>query len=349
MNVWVVMGGSSAEREVSLASGRAVAQALLGAGHGVTAYEMRDGVFLPELSTPGTARAAAPVPEGTAWAEKLLATARRLRGRCDVAFLALHGDEGEDGTVQALLEAVGFPYTGSGPGACAISMDKVLTKRVMESLGIATPPWALVAAPGIAAGVPRVEVLGGTPVGGLPVVVKPVSEGSSVGISIVRRPEEWGPALIRAADAPGRNRGFRRQILVESYVEGREITVGIVGERVLPVLEIIPRTGFYDFERKYTAGESQYEVPARIPPEASDIAQRDAWQLFASLGCRGVARIDFRLDLSGRPSCMELNAIPGLTSTSLVPKAALEVGIDFAALLELICSEGIAKTRLTTP
>ena len=332
MKVWVIMGGSSAEREVSLASGRAVAQVLRDGGHRVLAYELRDGAWMPEASTPGAVGEMPRRDPGASWAEMLLGTARELGGRADVAFLALHGDEGEDGTVQAMLEAVRFPYTGSGPAACAISMDKALTKRVMESLRIETPPWSLVDVTAQSA-----------PDGDLPVVVKPISEGSSVGISLVGTPDEWGPAIRRAADAPGKQRGRRRQVMAESYVPGRELTVGILEDRVLPILEIKPRTGFYDYDRKYTAGESSYEVPARISPEVTRIAQDNAMKLFTALGCRGMARVDFRLPPDGPPSCLELNAIPGLTATSLFPKAAAEIGIDFVRLLEILCRDGSAR------
>jgi D-alanine-D-alanine ligase len=343
MNVWVIMGGMSAEREVSLASGRAVAAALREGGHRVFGYELRDGAFLPECSSP-EALASVPAPgPRESWAETLLATARALRERAEVAFLALHGDEGEDGTVQALLDAVRFPYTGSGPAACAISMDKALTKRVMESLGIDTPAWTLVEAPAPGAPVPPIAGLAATPVGGPPLVVKPVAEGSSVGISIVRRPEEWDAALRQAAEAPGRQKGNRGQLLVESYVDGLELTVGVLQGRVLPVLEIKPKTGFYDYRRKYTAGESVYEVPAKIPEDLGRIAQHNALKLFMAIGCRGVARVDFRLPPGGEPSCLELNAIPGLTSTSLVPKAADVVGIGFVRLLETLCRDALAR------
>jgi D-alanine-D-alanine ligase len=332
MNVWVIMGGASAEREVSLASGRAVAQALREGGHRVLAYELRDGIAMPDASSPDAARDLPPRDPGVTWAEALLAAARALRGRAEVAFLALHGDEGEDGTVQALLEVAGFPYTGSGPAACAISMDKVLTKRVMESLGIATPSWSL-----IDVGAPPPAPIS------MPVVVKPISEGSSVGISIVERPEDWAQAIRRAAEAPGRSQGRRTQVMAEEYVPGRELTVGILRYRVLPVLEINPRAGFYDYERKYTAGESCYEVPAKVPAEVAKTAQDNALLLFRSLGCRGIARVDFRLPPEGPPMCLEINAIPGLTATSLFPKAAMELGIGFCRLLEMLCADGVAR------
>jgi D-alanine-D-alanine ligase len=332
MNVWVIMGGSSAEREVSLASGHAVSLALRDGGHRVLAYELREGAFLPDASSPEAARHVPGHFSGAGWAEMLLSTARALRDHFEVAFLALHGDEGEDGTVQALLEAVGFPYTGSGPAACAISMDKALTKRVMESLGVATPAWGLL------------DVGSGSPPNvGLPFVVKPISEGSSVGISIVVEPGELEPAIRLAVNAPGKQQGKRRQVLVESYVPGRELTVGILGDRVLPALEIKPRTGFYDYERKYTAGESSYEVPANVPADVARTAQDNAMKLFTALGCRGMARIDFRLPQDGAPMCLELNAIPGLTATSLVPKAAAEIGVGFCQLLEILCRDGSAR------
>jgi D-alanine-D-alanine ligase len=340
MKIWVLMGGMSAEREVSLHSGRAVARTLAEGGHDVWAYDLRDGTFFDDLRTAGAPRpdgvgSRVRARDGAGWAERLLATAEWVRGRnADVAFLALHGDEGEDGTVQALLNSVDFTYTGSGPTACAISMDKCLTKAIMESRGIPTPPWTTIPVSKVSP-FPGAESLGATPVGGLPVVVKPIAQGSSVGISIVDRPAEWEGALRDAAAVSGRQPDAR--VLVEKYIAGRELTVGILDGRVLPIVEIRPRGGFYDYERKYRSGETSYEVPARLHGIDAGRMQSRALDLYRTLGCRGVARVDFRMDPEGGDFCLELNAIPGLTETSLIPKAAAVEGVDFLGLLETMC------------
>ncbi len=349
MRVWVIMGGTSAEREVSLASGRAVAAALCMHGHEVYAYELRDGAFLPEHSSSGVKLPSLPWDPASGqhahagngaepgWAERLLVAGRTLRDRADVAFLALHGAEGEDGTVQALLGALGVPYTGSGPAACAVAMDKVLTKRIMEALGIPTPAWALIE-------LPPSQLLAAPPARALPLVVKPVAEGSSVGVSIVTEARQW-PAALRAAVLTGpavvpRTPRLAR-VLVEEFIAGRELTVGILGDEALPVVEILPRDGFYDYQRKYTPGESEYVVPARIPEDRAERLKDDALRLYRALGCRGMARVDFRASPQGERSCLELNAIPGLTETSLLPKAAGVIGLDFPALLEAVCRSAL--------
>jgi len=335
VNVWVIMGGMSSEREVSLDSGRAVAAALRDGGHGVRAYDLGTGAFLPGHSTGDIPLPPAPPPEST-WGERLLEAARLLRGRADVAFIALHGGVGENGMVQALLESAGFPYTGSGPSACAVTMDKALTKRVMGSLGVATPPWALLEFAGESDPGPPPSWLGGTPVGGLPAVIKPCQEGSSVGISIVRESSEWEAACslgLRAICGPRRP----RQLLVEKYIPGLELTAGLLGGQALPIVEIRPRTGFYDYARKYTTGETSYEVPAAIPEAAARAIRDSAEALYRATGCGGMARADYRLGSDGIPMCMEINTIPGFTATSLLPKAAQAAGIGFLELVERVC------------
>jgi D-alanine-D-alanine ligase len=347
MNIWLIMGGMSSEREVSLESGRAVASALIEGGHRVFAYELGAGAFMPEHSSAASDLPARPLVEG-AWSERLLATGRWIRGRAEVAFLALHGDEGENGTIQALLESIRFPYTGSGPSACAITMDKALTKRVMESLGVPTPRWTLLEPP---AGVeldpkrlPPVPALYGAGGSRLPIVVKPNAEGSSVGVSIVRAPEEWGPAIEEAL-RPLRTKGDRKpQLLIEEYIPGRELTVGVLDGEALPVVEMVPRTGFYDYARKYTAGETIYNVPADLPAEEATKLQNQALSIYNATGCYGMARVDFRMDPGSPAKCLEVNTIPGLTSTSLLPKAAGAVGISFLGLLERVCQAALRSS-----
>ncbi|MCK4413698.1 MAG: D-alanine--D-alanine ligase [Candidatus Eisenbacteria sp.] len=355
MKVWVIMGGMASEREVSLDSGRAVAEALIEGGHEVLAYELGEGRFVAEHSTPGfevpdlkvsealpgvlSASPGGSPPEG-AWALRLLAAASSLRGQAEVAFLALHGDVGENGTAQALLEAVRFPYTGSGPAASALAMDKALSKRLMQALGVATPPWALIPVPPPGAEAP-LSLLEETPVGGLPAVVKPNAEGSSVGITLVTEPRQWSAALALAA-APQGDQGDRAsEVIVEKYIPGCELTVAILDRTVLPIVEIIPKTSFYDYQRKYGPGETEYRVPAPLPREVERTLKDDAWRLYVALGCRGMARIDFRQAPQDEPQCLELNTIPGLTTTSLVPKAARAAGITFLELLERVCRVGM--------
>ncbi len=361
MRVWVIMGGWTSEREISMQSGKAVAAALQERGHEVHAYELRDGRFLPALSTRGARLAkreealergggigtgeaaretAGAATEGQGWARRLLAAAEAMRSEADVAFLALHGGVGEDGTIQALLEAAGFPYTGSGPTASGIAMDKHLSKLIMRAIGIETPAWMLVPVPREGTPPMPATALKATALGGLPAVVKPIREGSSVGVSIVSDPGEWEAALWDASrpDTEGLgSSGLGMQLLVEKYIEGRELTVGVFDGRVLPVVEIIPAEGFYDFRNKYTSGKTSYQVPADLPAHVERMINDGAARFYQTLGCRGMARIDYRLAPDGPPQCLEINTIPGLTGSSLLPKAAQAVGIGFGELLEKAC------------
>lgn len=344
MNIWLIMGGFSSEREVSMTSGRAVARALAERGHGVWAYELADGAFIAEQSTglPPDLAAAKVVggipPAGSpGWAARLLLTAQAVRSRASVAFLALHGGVGENGIVQALLASAGMPYTGSGPGASAVAMDKALTKWIMEAIEVPTPPWQLLTLQGDA-GMPAAESL--PPVPDLPVVVKPATEGSSVGVTIVREPDHWVPAIhaaLRAAQAAeGATRGPVR-VLSEEFIPGRELTVSVLGDRTLPVVEIVPKAGFYDYRNKYTKGCTEYRAPADLGSDEARRLQEYSLRLFQALGCRGMARVDFRFTAGAEAHCLELNTIPGLTSLSLLPMAAAAEGIGFGALLEDIC------------
>lgn len=343
MNVWVILGGMTAEREVSLASGGAVASALKESGHEVWVYDLRDDRFLPEHSSAGLLEK---VPPDTfqdvdvSWAERLLARARYLKGRFDVAFLALHGGEGEGGAVQTLLSIAEMPFTGSGAAACALTLNKAYSKWIMESLEVPTPAWRLLSIPRDPVAKLSPEIVGFVPP--LPVVVKPLDQGSSVGITIVERPEQWEPALRLAAEATEGRTDPAVDVLVEAFVPGRELTVAVLGNAPLPIVEIIPREGFYDYAHKYTEGASKYQVPAKIDDTLRDRLQDLALRLFEAMECRGFARIDFRLNPEGEAYCLEVNAIPGLTATSLVPKAAAAVGLGFGALLEEICRGAVS-------
>lgn len=310
LKVLVLMGGDSREREISLLSGAAVARALTGLGHAVEA------------------RTLAHVADVLAMAD--------LRD-WDVVFPALHGGMGEDGRLQALLDVLGVPYALSGHLASAVAMDKAATKRILRSAGIPTPDWLLVTPDREGVAWPDRDQLLKRVDAELrwPVVVKPNADGSSVGVRIVTQPSEFAAAFDEAA-AGGRD------VLLETYVPGRELTAAILLGRRLPLVEIVPREGFYDFGHKYTAGASDYLCPAPVHSPLYERLSGDARRAYDLLGCRGVARVDFRLDGS-RYACLEVNTIPGMTDTSLVPKAAAAVGITFADLVDDLCRDGARR------
>jgi D-alanine-D-alanine ligase len=256
-------------------------------------------------------------------------------GEVDLVFVALHGTGGEDGTIQALLEMAGLPYTGSGVLASSLAMDKELAKRVFRDLGVPTPPGF-----GATADTPLAE-LGKRVAGecGYPAVVKPNGQGSSVGVSIVASEGNLAPAVEAASQ-------YDPRLLFERFIPGREITVAIVDGQALPVVEIVPQSGLYDYRSKYTPGSSTYHVPAALPAPVAEELQRHARLCFAGLRCRDFARIDFRLSPADEPYCLEVNTIPGMTPTSLVPKAAKAAGIDFDTLVERIACGAAARGRV---
>lgn len=281
----MLKGGPSAEREVSLASGAAVAKALRESGYDVAEID----VTSESLDLPSAVEA---------------------------VFIALHGTFGEDGGVQRILEKRKIPFTGSGSKSSALSFDKVASKQRFEAQAVATPRYEI-----LMRGQPRTMPT--------PCVVKPPRQGSSIGVSKVLREEDW-PAAAEAALAYG------DEILVEAFIDGAELTVGVVGQQVLPVVEIRAPDGYYDFTAKYTKGKTQYLVPAPLDEEATRACQKLAWQAFGALECRGLGRVDIRLTPDGHPFVLELNSIPGFTETSLLPKAAKAVGLEFPALCETI-------------
>ena len=287
--ICVLMGGTSNEREVSLVSGKNVAEALSSLGK----YEVIP-VVLDEDSVEA-------VPS------------------CDVCFLALHGGWGESGGVQAALDAKGIPYTGPGAKASQIAMDKVKTKMVLEMNGVPTAKWTLASPDTSAAPLP------------LPVVVKPPCDGSSVGISKVTSPEEWKPALA-AAFAAQHGGG---EVMVEEFIDGREMTVAVLDGKPLPVIEICAKGGWYGYDEKYNSEETRYPFP---DDPFLPLVQQIAVDAYRACGCRGVVRVDFRIDRKDRPFVLELNTLPGMTGHSLVPKAAREAGISFPELCDQMVS-----------
>ncbi len=301
----MLLGGPSSEREVSLKTGRAVASAL-----------RRQGLDVVEIDV----------------GEDLSRLVDQLKEvRPHVVFIALHGTFGEDGVIQGVLEYLGLPYTGSGVLASALAMDKVASKRLFSYHGIPVPRYTIFRKEGW-------TLPGETPLEELsyPLVVKPAAEGSTIGVSIVKEEEDLEGALKEAYK-------YGDTVLVEEFIEGREITVGILGEEPLPVIEIIPETGFYDYRAKYTPGLTRYEVPAKLPRETAIMVQDMALLAHRALGCRDVSRVDFRLAEDGTPYILEVNAIPGMTETSLLPKAAAAAGISFEELVLRILESALKK------
>jgi D-alanine-D-alanine ligase len=291
-NIAVLMGGPGAERAVSLNSGAAVVKALRSLGANVTEIDMHGSDF--------------EVPAGT-----------------DLAFNIIHGTFGEDGQLQALLDARGIPYTGEGEVGSRLAFDKIASKKRFVAAGVPTAKWEIVAK-------------GDAPTLPLPFVVKPPREGSSVGVHIVQDTVALDAAL---EDCFSRD----TEVLVEEFVQGKELTVGVVGDEAFPVVEIVPKVDFYSYENKYTKGASEYFCPARLDAETAARVQAAALAAHRSLGLEVYSRVDVLLDAQGNPYVLEVNTIPGMTETSLLPKGAAAVGVNFAQLCERIAALSLAK------
>ena len=345
MKIVVLAGGLSDERNVSLSSGCKVCAALRERGHQAALIDM----YLGAEQAP-EALFCAPIPAeltkiGRQAPDLAAVRASRSGGgdslfgpgvleacrMADVVFLGLHGACGEDGRVQAAFELMGIPYTGAGHLGSAIAMDKDLTKKLIAPLGVATPRWELVRytqddIPALAA---RLEV---------PCVVKPAASGSSIGVSIVHRREELSGALAGALAYGG-------VCVVEQYIAGREIQVGILEDKALPSIEIIPKAGFYDYENKYQPGAAEEITPAPIPAQWEQRLGEAALTVFRALGLSVYARADFIVTGDGVPWFLEINTLPGMTPGSLLPKEAAAVGLRYQDLCGRILELSLAKTR----
>jgi len=300
MKVVVLKGGRSLEREVSLRSAARVEDAVGALGHEAVGIDVGEDLV------------------------------RRLRDeRPDAVFIALHGPGGEDGTVQELLEILDLPYTGPGVAACALCMDKVAAKHEMRGAGIPTPDWAAFNATacrelGAADTLEEIEARLG-----FPLVVKPASQGSSLGVEFAAGRDEVPQALVAAFS-------YDDRVLLERYVRGRELAVSVLDGEALPIVEAIPREeDFFNFEARYEIGRTDYVCPAELPDDEARRVQELAGRTYETLGCSGFARVDLMLDEDGA-QMLEVNAIPGLTDTSLLPMAAEAAGIDFTELVERI-------------
>ncbi|MFV1956592.1 MAG: D-alanine--D-alanine ligase [bacterium] len=292
--VGVLLGGTSAEREVSLTTGNAILEALLSKGVDAVAIDT---------------------------AEDWRAAIRKEK--VQVAFIALHGRGGEDGTIQGALEMMEIPYTGSGVMASAIAMDKIQTKRILMACGLNTPPFAAMGPGQYNEDIPFT----------LPVVVKPSREGSTIGITVVQDQSELAGAIETAVK-------HDPYILVEAFVEGDDYTVGVLNNEPLAVIQIVTKTGFYDYHTKYVTGAEDYRVPAPISDEATGRLRASALDAYLAVRCSGAARVDFRGDGEGF-SVIEINTIPGMTATSLLPMSANAMGFDFPSLvMEMLKSAG---------
>jgi D-alanine-D-alanine ligase len=306
--IGVLMGGQSSERDISLKTGRAVHQALIRRGYDAVAIDVTDHLH------------------------------RDLEEhKVAVAFLSLHGPGGEDGTVQGFLETLGIPYTGSGVRASAVGMHKAATKTLLAAHGIPLPSGTVVREcdrPSLA------KVLRQTKLK-LPIIVKPVSQGSTIGVTVVRRAGQWKEALDLA-------HRYDPEVVVESYIPGHEATVSILGTtaegpKVLPAIEIVAPDGFYDFSAKYQKGKTRYLCPAPFPLKVMRHISELAKRTYEVLGCEGAARVDFRITPRGRPYVLEINTVPGMTETSLLPMAAAQAGIGYDDLVEQILQSALDR------
>jgi D-alanine-D-alanine ligase len=317
------MGGTSAERDVSLASGIRITEALRSLGHDVAAVDTVNGLLSAgdeqKLLAGGVVKTVPPDTKALVRMNAAMQGTLKALPRADVLFLALHGGQGEDGTLQALLDLTGVPYTGSGHLASALAMDKDLSKRLFRAAGVPTANWLMAPAT-----VDEVRAALG-----FPVIVKPSKQGSTVGLSLVKTPDELQPAIDEAFEHDD-------EVMIEQFIAGRELTVGILGDQALPVGEIIPKHEIYDYECKYTAGMATEEFPAKLSATESRTLQEIALKAFRALKLGGYARIDFRMSTDGTFYCLEANTLPGMTQTSLIPQAAAAAGISFPELCDRI-------------
>lgn len=332
MKIAVMFGGTSEERDVSIASGSQVVGALRSKGHDVVPIDTATGVLDAAAEKKLLSSDVRTAPPGSEQLDVLrtgdatsIMRAPEMDG-VDVIFLALHGGAGEGGTLQALLELTGVPFTGSGMLGSAVAMDKDISKRLFEIVGVPTPAWLM--AP--------VEIVDVDTQIGWPAVVKPSKQGSTVGLSIVKKPEDLAAAVALAYQ-------FDDEVMIERFIPGRELTVPVLGDDVLPVGEIFPKNEIFDYESKYQAGGAEEVFPADLTGPQTVQVQMLAMKAHHALKLRGFSRIDFRLDEHGGFWCLEANTLPGLTAASLFPKGAAAAGIPFPELCERLCELAIEE------
>ncbi len=351
MKILIVAGGLSPEREVSLTTGSLVADALVGCGYEVCLCDLYTG----EAVGGGTPYFSAdPVP--VYWVGRTIPNLDALKAKtgrgerrigpgiaalcraADVVFIGLHGDVGENGQLQAYLDMEGIPYTGSGYEGSLLAMDKDLSKHLLRAAGIHTPDWVRLTLQGPDGGAEEAAVLHAETAIGYPCVVKPCGCGSSVGVSMVANREELRIAIRKAT-------AFATDILVEKKITGRELTISVLGKKVLPAVEIIPHTGFYDYENKYQAGATTELCPAPLTEVQADSLAKVTLHGFEVLRLDGYARFDYIMDDAGIPWCLEANTLPGMTPTSLLPQEAAAVGMEYPALCEYMVKLALEKGK----
>lgn len=326
MRVAVLFGGTSAERDVSIASGVQVMRALRQAGHEVVAIDTARGVLGPGDEQRLLASGVAPTPPGEeelslvrAGAAAPLPSLGELQG-IDVVFLTLHGGTGEDGTVQAVLDLTGIPYVGSGHAASATAMDKDLSKRLFQVAGIPTPDWLMAPVDADEAGARL----------GYPLVVKPNKQGSTVGLTVVRAPDQLEAAIATAYEVDD-------EVMLERFIPGRELTCGVLAGEALAVGEIVSGGEVFDYASKYQEGGADEIFPAELTEEQTRAVQELSLRAHRTLKLEGFSRADFRMDSQGGLWCLEVNTLPGMTRTSLLPQSAQAAGIGFPELCDRIC------------
>lgn len=332
LKILVLAGGTSEEREVSLASAHAITEALLKNGHDVKAIDSANGLsllgpdshFLLQKDDRSLSKIALTQNPSVALTTSLSSDEFR---QTDLVFLALHGGAGEDGTIQALLDLAGKKYTGSDRLASAIAMNKAFTKKLLKRERIPTPPWLLIKANRDADFASQIQAIRRK--FSLPFIIKPNNSGSTVGLTLVKKKEEIIAALRRAAEVSS-------EILIEKYIKGREITCSVLDGKPLPLVEIIPSHELYDYQCKYTKGKSQYICPAPLPARLTARIQKLAARAYEAIGCSGLARADFILSRRNQPYFLEVNTLPGMTELSLAPMAARQAGISFEELVDII-------------
>ena len=302
MNITVLYGGTSTEHKISIQTGLAIAEAI----------KDRYNLDMVDLNTE-------------------IYNTHFLLLDTDLVINALHGGDGENGSIQSFLDLHHIPYTGSGAKACKIAMDKNITKLIAKSVGIPTPNWVFLKRD-INNGIQLQD--NDSPKFSYPYVVKPADEGSTFGLTIVNEESELNDAISLAAE-------FSDEILIEEFISGRELTVGILGNKPLPIVEIKPSHNLYDYDCKYNQGMTEYFCPANIDKDLTKAIQESALKIHKLLGCRHYSRVDFRLDENRRAWFLELNTLPGMTETSLVPKAANASGLSFPELIQTIINEAL--------
>lgn len=312
-HVGILMGGYSSEREISLKSGKAVSDALVGCGLNVSPIDITE-------------------KDHKKIEEQIKAS------RLEVAFITLHGKLGEDGTIQSILEGLNIAYTGSGVEASQLALNKAKAQVVFRQNRLPVAPHQILNQDDI------LDFSRSSSELGLPLVIKPASEGSSIGVSIISKEEEWNPALEKAFS-------YSSQVLVEQFIKGREVTVSLIGHEALPIVEIKTKAGFFDYSAKYQSPETEYIVPAQLDPQKAKEIQDIAVQAFDVLGCQDFGRVDLMLDEGLKPYILEVNTIPGFTQTSLLPKAAKCKGYSFTDLcIKLLdLAYGKKKTSRRSP